>query len=439
MAMSPELERILTTAQGPDVNESGKIIDSIRDAQKTIQPFLKPSPLRRSLWLSELTGGDVYLKLECFNPKGSFKIRGALTAISRALVARAQKPGASALKVCAASAGNHAQGVALAAKWLGCEAHIFLPKLTPLVKRQSTEQLGAKVYVQGDNIEDAFEAAIAFAAQSGAQLIHAYNDFDIIAGQGTCGLEMLEQFSADCGDPKTIDYALFSVGGGGLAAGAGFVLREFTNAEVIGVEQKHFDSAFTSFQRQAQSGVSVGGLKTIADGIAVRQIGNLNFRYLRHVMKQVMLVNDDQIVGALLGLCEHERVVAEGAGAATIAAILKNPKMFQNKVTIACVSGGNIDPQLLTRVIARGMNVTGRVLNLTARIGDRPGHLAHLLEEIARLDVNVLEVHHDRTYSQVNVGDVGVELALETKNFEHQYELIERLDELGYEPKIPHP
>lgn len=434
--MSPELARILNEAPGPGANEHDAIVASIKDAYDIVQKYIPASPLRWSPWLSEHVGGDVYLKLECLNPKGSFKIRGALTAISRRMMARGVS---DSLKICAASAGNHAQGIALAAKLLGCEAHIFLPTRTPLVKRQSTEQLGARVYMRGDSLEEATEHALAFARAEDAEIIHAFNDFDIISGQGTCGLESVQQFKNEFGDVSKIDTFVYSIGGGGLAAGSGYIVKDMSRAKVIGVEQKNFDSAYMSIENRQITRASKPELGSIADGIAVRLIGNLTYEYLKEVVDRIVLVADDHIVSAVLGLCEHERIVAEGAGAAGVAALLKNPDFYEKKTTIVCVSGGNIDPQMMTRVISRGLNVTGRVLKIRARIGDRPGHLAHLLEVIGKLEVNVLEVYHDRTYSQVNVGDVGVELALETKNFEHQYELIERLEELGYEPKIPRP
>lgn len=443
--MTPELAKVLGEAVAPAYAQESELLPYLQKAEERVAHAMAPSPLRPSAWLSELLGADVWLKLECFNPNGSFKVRGALNAIASRLALRAGMSRSAnpnllpPLKVCAASAGNHAQGVAFAAKQMGCEAHIFLPKRTPLVKREATERLGANVYLVGDVLEEAFEAALAFAHAEGGEFIHAFNDFDVIIGQATCATEVLRQFTQATGKPASaIDAFLCGIGGGGLAAGAGLVMRLFApTVKVVGVEQEHFDSAARSLAEGTRLPVGKTGQGTIADGISVRMIGNLTFDFLHKYTEKVLLVSDDDIVSAVLGLCEREHVVAEGAGAAAVAALLKNKAMYKGRTVVACVSGGNIDPQLLSRVIARGLGVTGRILRLTARLGDRPGQLKSLLEQIALLDANVLEVYHDRTYAQVNVGDVEVELALETRNFEHQYELLERLGELGFRPKIP--
>ena len=443
--MTPQLARVLFEAPLPDLTQEEALRNRLLSAKACVHQSLVPSPLGRSEWLSDLTGADVYLKLECLNPNGSFKVRGALNAIAQRIAARnllfrAQgKPEEckTPLKICAASAGNHAQGVAFAARKMGCEAHIFLPKRTPLVKLDATQRLGARVYLVGDVLEEAFEAAVAFSAQENAEFLHAFNDFEIILGQASCALEVVDQFADVSGRPGARpDVFLCSVGGGGLAAGVGMAFRLFSpGTQVIGVEQEYFDSAARSMHENAQMAVTKTGLTSLADGIAVKTIGNVNYALLKAYVEGILLVSDDEIVAALLGLCEREHVVSEGAGAAPLAALLKNSSRFAGKSVVVCVSGGNIDPQLLSRVIARGLGGTGRVLRLTARLGDRPGQLKAVLDEIAQSGANVLEVHHDRTYSQVNVGDVEVELALETRNFEHQHELLKRLEERGFKPK----
>jgi threonine dehydratase len=436
--MSPELERILSEAVGPSPDDSTAIRSALTSAREIVRGYLTESPLRRSTWLSDLTGGDVWLKLECLNPNGSFKVRGALNAIAQRFAKNPQlkKP----VKFCAASAGNHAQGVAFAARAMGCESHIFLPKRTPLVKRDATVRLGGNIYLVGDVVEEAFDAALQFAEKEQAQFLHAFNDFDVIAGQGTCVMESLEQYQAISGKPsKGVDEFICSIGGGGLASGAGMVMKLFTqHGKVTGVEQEFFDSAHRSLRESTREPVTKTGSVSIADGISVRLIGNLNYSYIKSFVHSIKLVSDDNLVAACLGLLEREHVVSEGAGAAAVAALLKNPQHYAGKTVIACVSGGNIDPQLMMRVIARGLNVTGRTLKILVKVGDRPGELRRLLEEVAGSDANILEVYHDRTYTQVTVGEVDVELALETRGSEHQYELIERLEELGYKPRIPH-
>lgn len=435
--MTPELARVLGEATVPDLKDDQALLANISDACAIVSKYMHPSPLRYSNWLSEELGIPVWLKLECLNPNGSFKVRGALVAIARRLLHHDASNGP--FKVCAASAGNHAQGVALAAKLMGCEAHIFLPKRTPLVKRSATERLGAKVYLVGDVLEEAFEAALKFSHQENAQFLHAFNDFDVVLGQATCATEILQQFAVECPNVPVgqLDF-IGCVGGGGLVSGAGLAFRLAKAGRVFGAEQEFYDSAARSLHEKQRLPVSHSGKSTIADGIAVRLIGNLNYEIMSQTLERVLLVSDDDIVAALLGLVEREHVVAEPAGAAAIAAARKNPGVFEGRHLVLTVSGGNIDPQMLSRVITRGLGVTGRMLKITARIGDRPGQLKHLLEKIASVDANVLEVYHDRTYAQVNVGDVEVEFALETRGFEHQYELLEVLEEAGFSPKIRH-
>jgi threonine dehydratase len=435
--MTPELARVLGEAVMPDLSDMKLLKERIAEATAIVHAYIKPSPLRYSSWLSEELGVPVWLKLECLNPNGSFKVRGALSAIYKRLQLHDTSRGP--LKVCAASAGNHAQGVALAARLMGCEAHIFLPKRTPLVKRAATERLGAKVYLVGDVLEEAFEAALQFAHREDAEFLHAFNDFDVVMGQATCAVEVLAQFAEECPSVPFKDVDMVCcVGGGGLAAGVGLAFKAAGAGRVFGAEQEFFDSAARSLHENRRLPITQAGRSTIADGIAVGLIGNVNFEILGKTLERMLLVSDDDIVAALLGLVEREHVVAEAAGAAALAAVRKNASIFAGKHVIITVSGGNIDPQMLSRVITRGLGVTGRMLRLTARIGDRPGQLKALLEKIASVDANVLEVYHDRTYAQVNVGDVEVELALETRGFEHQYELLEVLEEAGFRPKIRH-
>ncbi len=435
--MTPELARVLGEASMPDLSDAEALRRRISEAMLTVRRYMHASPLRYSNWLSDELGLPVWLKLECLNPNGSFKVRGAIVAIANRLARHDTSKGP--FRVCAASAGNHAQGVALAAKLMGCEAHIFLPKRTPLVKRSATEKLGAKVYLVGDVLEEAFEAALKFSAQENAEFIHAYNDFDVVLGQATCAVEVLEQYAAECPNVplSQLDFVC-CVGGGGLVSGAGLAFKLAGAGRVYGAEQEFFDSAARSLHEKQRLPVTHAGKTTIADGIAVRLIGNVNYEIMNRTLERIMLVSDDDLTAALLGLVECEHVVAEAAGAAAIAAARKNGGTFEGRHVVLTVSGGNIDPQLLSRVITRGLGVTGRMLRLTARIGDRPGQLKFLLEKIASIDANVLEVYHDRTYAQVSVGDVEVELALETRGFEHQYELLEVLEEAGFSPKIRH-
>jgi len=431
--MSPELLKLLNFGKAKEFIQPLEVLDEIKHAyENVIIKHIPPSPLKKSTWLSELCKGEVWLKLESLHPNGSFKVRGALNAVHNII----QKNKKNKIKICAASAGNHAQGIAFAAQKLGCEAYLFLPKFAPLVKRNASEKLGAHISIAGSNLEEATEAALSFAQNQNAHFIHAYNNYDIILGQASCAYESLSQFSALNPLSKKPDFFVCSVGGGGLVAGAGLACQALNGGKVIGVEQEYYVSALKCFQNGSQTAILKPKQATIADGIAVGLIGNLNYNYMTRFVDHLSLVTDDFIVKAILGLCEQEHLVAEGAGAAAVADLLKRPEYYAGKTTIACVSGGNIDPQLLIRVLTRGLNITCRNLRVTVCVTDRPGGLKKLLDCVSELEANVLDLIHDRTYSEVSVGDVDVEISLETKNSEHQYSLLEKLEEAGFKPRM---
>lgn len=416
---------------------SQDVLDEIKQVYSSIiRTYLQESPLKKSVWLSDLTGGEIWLKLESLNPNGSFKVRGALNAVSK--IKKSHTDQSEKIKICAASAGNHAQGVAFAAKQLGCEAHIFLPRFAPLVKIAATEKLGAKTYFAGDSLEDAFVAAQNFATKEKAHFLHAFNNYDIIIGQASCAYEALMQLSAiqktDLAQP---DYFVCGVGGGGLAAGAALALKALGKTRVIGIEQEAYDSALKSLHDKRIQPASKPS-PTIADGIAVGQIGSLNYDYMSKYIEEIATVSDDWIVKAILGMCEQEHLVSEGAGSVGVADVLRRPEYYSGKTAIVCVSGGNIDPQLLNRILTRGLNMTGRVLRVTACISDRPGGLKKLLQYVADMGGNVLDLIHDRTYSEVSIGDVDVEISIETRDSGHQYLLIEKLEEAGFKPRMRH-
>ena len=436
--MNDIFNQILHHAKEKKFSSQEDLFSEIENIYKNIiLNYLKPSPLKKSYWLSDILKGNVYLKLESLNPNGSFKVRGGLNAVKKLME---MHPGKH-LKICAASAGNHAQGVAFAAKELGCEAHIFLPTFAPLVKRDATEKLGAKIYLIGNNIEEAAEAALEFAQKEKAHFIHPFNNSDIILGQATCAYEAYEQWENIFfkENKKTdLDYYVCSVGGGGFIAGAGLFFHSHPQqlkTKIIGVEQEYYTTAMESLKSKKEVSVKPKLKTTIADGIAVGSVGNLTLKYMTPYIEKIHSVTDDAIVRAVLALCEREHIIAEGAGAAAIAHVLQNLDYFYGKNTIICISGGNIDPQLLTRVIARGLTLTDRVLRVTASVSDKPGGLKKLLETVAELGGNVLDLIHDRTYSEVRIGDVDVELSLETRHEEHQRILIHKLEEAGFKPR----
>jgi len=313
-----------------------------------IQNYLQPTPLQKSEWLSKLAEGEIYLKLECDNPNGSFKVRGALNALSNLYKQHQINNPGQIMKVAAASAGNHAQGVAFAAKQLGCEAHIFLPKHASKVKRIATEKLGANVYLTGASIEDAFECAKEFCERENAYFIHPYNDENIIFGQATCALEAHRQLNAEP------DYFVCSIGGGGLAAGACYYFKEQLNAKthVVGVEQEVYNSAFVSLQQHQLSPMSTPqSVPTIADGVAIKKIGELTFQHMSNSIEHIVTVSEQEIYDAIAKIYTHENIVVEGAGAMPVAALLKNIDQYKNTTTILCLSGRNIDLDLFQKVL----------------------------------------------------------------------------------------
>lgn len=431
---------MLSRLSAPQYGSIDELAPHLRLAESRVRQFIPRSPLRKSEWLSELTGGDVWLKLEGLNPTGSFKVRGALAALAARLERHAAQPGVGKgkLQIVAASAGNHAQGVAYAAREMGCQAHVFLPAGTPLIKQIQTKRLGARVVVGGDGLDAAFDAALEFVAQTpGAEFMHPFNDFDVIMGQATCLMECFEQFEGATARPaQAIDAFLCAIGGGGLVAGSGLAMRLFGGGQVIGIEQENFDSAKVSLDSGNWSPSSGRGETSLADGIRVRLIGKQAFEFMRGNVNEVILMSDNDLVGAITGLCENENVIAEGAGAAGVAYMLHDPKRFKGKTAIACVCGGNIDTQVLSRVISRGLGVTGRMMRVVLNLGDKPGQLARALGKLAETDANLLEVHHDRTYSKANVGTVEVELSLETKDFDHQKVLLAKLETAGFSPRV---
>jgi threonine dehydratase len=431
--VSPELEKMLTKAALLPLQEPEELKAQLLAAKETVAKVLSPSPFQRSHWLSEKLKSDVWLKYDNLTPNGSFKVRGAVNAIAKRLAKR----GGEKFCVVAASAGNHAQGVAFAAAKLGLEAHIFLPKRAPLVKREATARLGAKVYTVGETLEESFEAALEFASQREAEFVHAFNDVDVIYGQGVCLLECFDQFEHFTGKSRNeISHFVCSLGGGGLVAGATLAMNLFGSGEVIGVEQEVFDSAVQTLRNFKQSPLETKPTTTLADGIAVQLVGNLAVQSLLHFNNRLFTVSEDEIAAAILCIIERERVVVEGAGAAAVAGLLKHPNSFEGKTVVVSLSGGNIDPQMLARVIGKGLGLTGRMTRIVAKLSDRPGGLAHLLQNLAEVGANVLEIHHDRTYSKVNVGSVEVEIALETRDFSHQYEVLQALGEAGFACRI---
>ena len=386
-------------------------------AADLLHDVVAPTPLEFSRWLSELVGGDVFLKCENLQRTGSFKLRGAYVRMARLSNAERRRG------VVAASAGNHAQGVALAAQLLGIKATVFMPHGAPIPKEKATRAYGAEVRFAGTSIDDCLIAARAFEAETGAVLIHPFDHPDIVAGQATTGLEIVEQ----CPQVRTV---VVPTGGGGLLAGiAAAMQRDGMPIEVVGVQAA--GAAAYPASLDAGEPVQLERMRTMADGIAVGLPGKVPFETVQRYVGEVRTVGEDSLSKALLLVLERAKLVVEPAGAAAVAAILDEPRRFKPPVVVV-LSGGNIDPLLLMRVIRQGMAAAGRYLSLRVRIPDTPGGLATLLTQLAALDANIIEVVHERISETLSLEEVEVALQLELRGEEHRERLLAGLAANGY-------
>ncbi|MGW3264643.1 threonine ammonia-lyase [Streptomyces sp. NPDC001056] len=392
-------------------------LDDVRGAQKMLSGVARPTAMEGSRHLSQLVGAPVQLKCENLQRTGSFKLRGAYVRIAGLL------PEERAAGVVAASAGNHAQGVALASSLLGVHATVFMPQGAPLPKVSATREYGAEVRLTGQVVDETLAAAEAYAARTGAVFIHPFDHPDIIAGQGTVGLEILEQ----CPEVRSI---VVGVGGGGLAAGIAVAVKAIRpDVRIIGVQAE--GAAAYPPSLAAGHPVAVANPATMADGIKVGKPGVVPFGIVRELVDEVRTVTENQLSAALLLCLERAKLVVEPAGASPVAALLAAPDTFEGPV-VAVLSGGNVDPVLLQRVLRHGMAAQGRYLAVRLRLTDRPGALATLLGVLSGVDANVLDVSHVRTDSRLGLGEAEVELHLETKGPEHCAEVGRCLWDAGY-------
>ncbi|TSB20048.1 threonine ammonia-lyase [Streptomyces benahoarensis] len=392
-------------------------VEDIRAAHKLLSGVARATALESSRYLSGLVGAPVHLKCENLQRTGSFKIRGAYVRIAGLTAAE------RAAGVVAASAGNHAQGVALAASLLGVRSTVFMPVGAPLPKVAATRDYGAEVRLHGQVVDETLAAAQEYAHRTGAVFLHPFDHRDIIAGQGTVGLEILEQ----CPEVRTI---VVGVGGGGLAAGVAVAVKELRpDVKVIGVQAA--GAACYPPSLAAGHPVAVEGLSTMADGIKVGRPGDVPFRIVEELVDEVRTVSEDALAGALLICLERAKLVVEPAGASPVAALLAEPGAFEGPV-VAVLSGGNVDPLLMQRILRHGMAASGRYLSLRLRLTDRPGALATLLGVLTEVDANVLDVGHVRTGPRLGLTEVEVELHLETSGPEHCAEVTAALRGAGY-------
>jgi threonine dehydratase len=412
---------IPTTGQwvGEDVTGiAGVSLADVEAAREVIRDVAIETPMEQSRWLSAIVGGPVWLKCENLQRTGSFKIRGGYVRISR-LTAEERARG-----VVAASAGNHAQGVALAAQLLGIKSTVFMPEGAPIPKERATRAYGADVVFEGHVLEESLVGARRFAEETGAVLIHPFDHVDIVAGQGTLGLEVLEQV-------PEVQTVLVPTGGGGLLGGVALAIKALRpDVRVVGVQA----SGAAAYPSSLQEGrpVPLSSMKTMADGIAVGLPGDIPFAEVRDHVDEIRTVSEESLSRALLALVERAKMVVEPAGAAAVAALLDSPQDFTGGPVVAVLSGGNIDPLLLGKVIRHGMASAGRYLNLHVTIPDSPGGLAQLLTEVGANGANVLEVMHERISPRLLLDEVEVQLQLETRGPQHSELVLSRLRQLGY-------
>ncbi|MFO0680339.1 MAG: threonine ammonia-lyase [Polyangiaceae bacterium] len=390
----------------------------VEAARKRIEGSVRLSPCAYSEPISVRTGAKTWLKLENLQMTGSFKERGACNKLL-SLPKEERERG-----VICASAGNHAQGVAYHATRLGIRATVVMPETTPLIKVQSTRAFGAHVVLFGANYDEANEEARRIEAKEGRVFVHPFDDDLVMAGQGTIGLELLEQ------NPY-LEAVVLAVGGGGLAAGVAVALKE-TNPriKVYGVETAVLASMKAAIDHG--SPVVLPAARTIAEGIAVRRAGDRTFEVVRKYVDDIVLVDEEEIAEAILLLLEREKTVAEGAGAAPLAALLHGKLPLAGKKVAVVVCGGNIDVNVMSRIIDRGLVKSGRMVRMSVTVPDVAGTLAQLTAKVAETRANIVQLNHDRAFAKTDLAEVIVELVLETRGFDHVHEVHSALRAAGY-------
>jgi len=394
-------------------------LNDIYAARATLQGIAQVTPTLRDEFLSKEWGVNLFLKAECLQKSGSFKLRGAYTKIDGLSAEEAARG------VVAASAGNHAQGVALAAQLRGIKAVIVMPTFAPLTKVMATKGYGAEVILHGQSFDDAAAHAQTLALEHGYVIVHAFNDYAVMAGQGTAGLELLEAL-------PELSTVVIPIGGGGLISGMATALKALKpSVRVIGVQAAGCSSILPSLK--VGHPVQVSAAQTIADGIAVKRPGDLTLPIIRDLVDSVLEVTDDEIARAIVHCSLSAKLVVEGAGAAGLAALLAAKVPLEPGETVATLlCGGNIDGNLLSRVIEQVLTRQGRYILLRLTIVDRPGALAPLLERISTAQANVMDIFHQRAAWLAPLGKVGVELLLEVRDVEHGLEVVSSLSSAGY-------
>lgn len=394
------------------------LLEKVQEAGKLIEESIIRTPLVHSPTFSRLFGCEIFLKLENLQKTGSFKVRGATYKI---LISK-EKIGPSG--VVAASAGNHAQGVAIAATKAGLASTIIMPEWASITKQEATRSYGGRVEIYGQGVEESLERALAL-AEKGMMFIHPFDDPAIITGQGTVAMEIMEDL------PET-DIIIVPLGGGGLISGVSLVAKAMKpQVRIIGVESAACPSARVSMERKKR--VRVTADPSIADGISVKKVGKTNFEYIRRYVDGITLVSEDEIASAILMLLERKKTLAEGAGAVSLAALMKGGLSIpKGSRVVLVISGGNLDSLLLDRIISRGLRKSGRIMRLSVNLEDAPGSMARLLTRVADLKANILRIHHDRSQINLPLFYACVELEIETRSASHIREIEGNLKRAGY-------
>lgn len=390
--------------------------EAIKAAQNRIAPYVRRTDITK---ISMPGGGDLHIKLENLQYTGAYKVRGAFNCMLQ-LSEEEKRAG-----ILAASAGNHAQGVGRAARELALDCTIVMPVGAPLSKITATERYKVKVVLFGNTYDDACAHAMSLAQRQNKTYIHAFDDARVICGQGTLGLELLEQL-------PDVGQVLVPVGGGGLASGISTAVKAMNpHIKVIGVEPQNAASMQSSIA--ARRIITLPSANTIADGIAVKTPGDLTYPICRDHLDGIVTVDDGDISNAILFLMEKGKIVSEGAGAVGIAAVLANKvKLLEGASTVAVLSGGNIDVTMVSRIIDKGLLRSGRKMLVTTKLSDKPGQLAQLLEMISSTGANIFSVHHDRSGTDMNITELSVRVELETRDRHHAFEIRSMLEDAGY-------
>jgi len=394
-------------------------LDRFEEASEIVKKVTKPTKLIYSEYLSEQTGGKVYLKPENMQHTGAYKLRGAYYKIST-MTAEEREKG-----IITASAGNHAQGVAYAAKEFGCKATIVMPTVTPLIKVNRTKAYGAEVILFGDVYDDACEKAKEIANGSGKAFIHPFDDEDVITGQGTITMEIIQEL-------PTVDYIFAPVGGGGLVSGVATLAKMLNpKIQIVGVEP--IEAASMSASLEAGEVVTLDSANTIADGTAVKTVGEKALQYTKENVDIMLTVEDDELIGAFLDMVENHKMIVENSGLLTVAA-LKQLDLTGKKV-VAILSGGNMDVITMSSIVQHGLIQRDRIFSVSVLLPDKPGELVRVADTIAKAQGNVIKLEHNQFVSTNRNAAVELRITLESFGTEHKREILKALEDNGYKPK----